>query len=648
VLLLTWLACVPELKAPGVLANPAHDFDHDGFSEDEGDCDDSNPMAHPDAPELCNGLDDDCDGVIDEPDAIDALTFWLDTDGDGYGTTAVPACSQPPTTSILAGDCDDGSPTVHPGAVEDCNGVDDDCDGTTDEEDAEGCSVFYEDLDRDGYGTDLQACLCSASGAYSTPRSGDCDDGAEAVSPDAAEVCGNGIDDDCDGLEVASCFTETVHAEDAELFFEAEEGGDMLGHATLLRDLNGDGDHEVVLGAPNHEDVEPQSGRVYVLEGPIHDRAEDGVVPVDEADFVWDGTGLNHRVGSSLAVFHHGGATQLVIGALGEDTRGELAGATYLIEWPASGSGALEDIADRTLYGNGAGDKAGGWVCNVGDVDGDGRSDLVVGAGRATYDFDREGAAYLITDWTDSGVVGDVAALAVTGESDWSATGAAMNPGGDLDGDGLADLVLGAYQHDETAMDNGAAYVVPGTARGLHRIDEVALVRIVGDGEDERMGVGMTGDVDLDGDEQADLVIAASRDDEGGDEAGIIYAFYGPITGQLTTEDADIVLWGDRQNQHAGGAMMGAGDFDGVGPDELLIHAENAYYLAHTPLMTERLVRDISTMIEGESEDHLFGSDIDLGDVTRDGVPDLLIGASSHNDQGLESGAAYLFHGSAW
>jgi hypothetical protein len=105
------------------------------YVADATDCDDATASTHPGADEYCDGHDDDCDGTVDEADAVDAATFYRDGDGDGYGDASDTrdACSAP--TGYVAGgtDCDDGDASIHPGAAEDCDGVDQDCDGTVDE-----------------------------------------------------------------------------------------------------------------------------------------------------------------------------------------------------------------------------------------------------------------------------------------------------------------------------------------------------------------------------------------------------------------------------------------------------------------------------------------------------------------------------------
>ena len=152
-----FLAVHPQGKVPAI------DDDGDGFTENQGDCDDSDPSINPIADEVENGIDDDCNGQIDEGD----------DDGDGF--------------TEGQGDCDDNDPSVYPGAPESANGIDDDCDTIVDEE-----TINYDD-DGDGQ----------------TENQGDCDDGDASIYLGAVEICGNGKDDNCNGnqneINATSC-----------------------------------------------------------------------------------------------------------------------------------------------------------------------------------------------------------------------------------------------------------------------------------------------------------------------------------------------------------------------------------------------------------------------------------------------------------
>ncbi|MCB9766285.1 MAG: putative metal-binding motif-containing protein [Alphaproteobacteria bacterium] len=182
-----------------------------GFADADGDgwaacleCDDGDAAIHPDADEVCDSVDNDCDGLIDdEDDDVDLSTgvsAYADSDGDGYGdpTQVLSACEIPEGYVSDASDCDDGAATTYPGADEHCDGVDSDCDGTRDEDDALDAATWYADADGDGYGdVTSTTAACSQPSGYSADST-DCDDGAATTYPGADEYC-DGVDSDCDG-----------------------------------------------------------------------------------------------------------------------------------------------------------------------------------------------------------------------------------------------------------------------------------------------------------------------------------------------------------------------------------------------------------------------------------------------------------------
>ncbi|MBN2800235.1 MAG: hypothetical protein JXX28_13935 [Deltaproteobacteria bacterium] len=240
------------------------DADGDGYLSYQ-DCDDLDAAVNAGATEVCDGIDNDCDGAVDE-DALDASAFHADADGDGFGSevVAVMSCLQPEGYVEDATDCDDGDADFHPGAPEDCavpedfncdgsvgyadadgdgfpaceecddgdagvnpgalevcDGIDNDCDGTADVG-AVDADTWYGDADGDGYGDPLLTTeACALPEGYAR-RADDCDDGAAEVHPGADERC-NGLDDDCDG-------SVDVGALDARTYY-ADSDGDGYGGA---------------------------------------------------------------------------------------------------------------------------------------------------------------------------------------------------------------------------------------------------------------------------------------------------------------------------------------------------------------------------------------------------------------------------------
>ncbi|NVB79899.1 MAG: hypothetical protein HOV81_15995 [Kofleriaceae bacterium] len=176
-----------------------------GFVARGGDCKDDHAAVKPDADEVCDGVDHNCDGKIDDADTgLDLGTadmFYRDSDGDGFGDSAQTkkACAKPAGYVDSSTDCDDTAAAVRPGAVEVCDGIDNNCNGMTDIADPaiSDALAFYRDADGDHVGAGTAMMACDAPTGY-VASSNDCNDGDSATYPGAAEIC-DGADNDCDG-----------------------------------------------------------------------------------------------------------------------------------------------------------------------------------------------------------------------------------------------------------------------------------------------------------------------------------------------------------------------------------------------------------------------------------------------------------------
>ena len=266
------------------------DADEDGWPSDV-DCDDSDSRIHPAAPEYCDGIDSDCDGIVDPNNAIDAEEWFRDRDRDGFGDPedSVLSCDQPEGPFVSNGDdCDDSTDRAHPDAEEVCDGIDNDCDGIIDPPHSLNSKGWFRDNDMDGHGSsDWVEFACASPGELWVESDGDCDDSDATVFPGATEWC-DGVDSDCDGLESTHIATfEAIDGSISDVTADLVDGHFRATHMGSLRVC--EGAWESVISIDVDADSLGIDERTFLIEGIgdvfIDAGGSDRVVTVESGPF---------------------------------------------------------------------------------------------------------------------------------------------------------------------------------------------------------------------------------------------------------------------------------------------------------------------------------------------------------------------------
>jgi len=540
-----WVLFVAGASATGCAPERGCDVDRDGYISprcDGDDCNDITYLVHPGAEELCDGLDNDCDGSVDSPTPPNPPTWYLDADGDGYGTPddTAAACS-PPDGYVNNGlDCDDERTLVRPGGIETCDELDNDCDGEIDEDDAQFAPDWWPDDDGDGHGREGSTPIasCSAPDGYAGSHD-DCDDSEAEVHPGAEDGC-DGRDSDCDGV------VEAIWFEDAD--------GDSWGDEDEMQDVCDPGDGWVQVAG----DCDDSRATVYP------DAPE---VCGDGVENSCDGVALGCGVAGALPM--PDAATAVVSGAQGGDLFGTTLAARDLDSDGARDLTAASEYAGVALVTGMEAPPATveepwahldeelgsfGWDVVAGDLDGDGFDDLVVGA-------PREGAGRVLA-WFGSGAPFEpAAALDGSGEdpADWYGAAVAIVP--DLDGDGFDDLAVGA------PFDGGGRVSVFRGGPDLASLDaesaDGVLTPVSGS---DGMGWSLAGMADQDGDGLGEIAIGAPFDDQ-----GRVWVYSGLPDGTVWITEAWGTVAGIPGDWAVGASVQEAPDVTGDGRAELLI-----------------------------------------------------------------------------
>lgn len=248
-------ACYPNPQIDPRQA--AEDKDKDGHSY-LVDCNDEDASIFPGADEYCDGVDNDCDQMVDEADALDTKVWYVDGDGDGFGDDAVSrrACEAPESYVDNVDDCDDSIATVYPDADELCDSLDNDCDGDIDEDPVDAIQLYW-DFDADGFGDPTAPVRVCEPKSWLVEDNRDCNDRDATINPVARETCDT-IDNDCDTL--IDDEDDTVDPESFSAWYP-DSDGDGFGAYGAEATLACDGGEGYVLSTGDCDDDNPDDVR---------------------------------------------------------------------------------------------------------------------------------------------------------------------------------------------------------------------------------------------------------------------------------------------------------------------------------------------------------------------------------------------------
>ena len=422
--------------------------------------------------------------------------------------------------------------------------------------------------------------------------------------------------------------------------WESDQAYATFGYSvSTAGDVNGDGFTDVIIGAPNFDQLNPDDGKVYLFYG-----SPDGL----DSSIAWTHTGYNlgAQLGSCVATagdVNDDGYSDVIIGAPGTSNGQASEGMALVFYGTALG---LPSSPSWTTEANQSDAIMGYSVSSAGDVNADGYTDILIGAHSYSNGETDEGIVELYL----GGPTGLNTSPTWIGECDqaYASYGYSVSFAGDVNGDGYGDVIIGAYGYDNGETNEGIVYLYHGNPTGLNLVPNWSYEPDVASA---LCGWSVSSAGDYNGDGYADIVIGAKEFTDGNLREGAVFVFSGSVTGIGSTPDWSIQ--GGQDSAFLGFSVACAGDVNGDGFGDILVGAnlfdngqtdEGIVYCFHGS--ADLLDNNVVSIIDGDTDDAMVGVSITTtGDVNGDGYADLICGSPFVTNGSSDEGMVCLYYG---
>ncbi len=406
-------------------------------------------------------------------------------------------------------------------------------------------------------------------------------------------------------------------------------------------DVNGDGYSDIIVGAPLYDGLLTDQGRAYVYYGSATGPSgtEDRILEISQS-----GAYFGYAV-STAGDVNGDGYADVIVGAPFYGNGQNWEGASFVFYGSALG---LSSQVNWSAESDQASAYFGRAVSAAGDVNGDGYGDIIIGAPYFDNGQTDEGRAFVYygSASTPSAAIN----WNVEGDGAGANLGYSVSAAGDVNGDGFADVIVGAPYYDHGKQLQGAAFVYHGSASGL---SATADWQAEGGMVDAELGYSVAAAGDVNGDGYGDVIIGAPHYTDGESYEGAAFVYYGSPTGLFPA--ASWMKEGNQANAHFGSSVSTAGDVNGDGYSDIVVGSEaysngqtgegRAFVYHGSP---SGLSASPNWTAESDQANAMFGNSVSTaGDVNGDGYSDVIIGARQYNTGQTYAGRAYLYYGSS-